>query len=201
MRAAPVENRPADYQGAERFILSKLGRELSPKLTYHNAAHTRSVLEAAQVIAVAEKIPEEEISLLRVAVCYHDAGFLSVYDRHEEKGCEMARQYLPAFGMSQEQIARICGMILATRFPQMPGSRMEQVIADADLDYLGREDVYEIARTLYEELKSYGKIQGKKQWNQYQLSVLGDHTYHTAYSRALREPKKQQYLRELRAAG
>ncbi|HUX84936.1 MAG TPA: HD domain-containing protein [Chitinophagaceae bacterium] len=201
MSSAPTVNRPPDYLGAERFILSKLFRELSPKLTYHNAAHTQSVLEAALVIAAAEQIQEEEVRLLRIAVCFHDAGFLFVYARHEEKGCELARQYLPAFGLSQDEISQICGMILATRFPQKPSSRLEQVIADADLDYLGREEVNEVARTLYEELKTYGKIKSKKEWNHYQLRILGDHFYHTAYSRALREPRKQQYLDQLRFAG
>lgn len=186
-----------DFERAEVFILSKLQKELSPNLFYHNLDHTRDVLQAAVRIAGFEHISEDQIKLLRIAVLYHDAGFIYVYKNHEEKGCEMVREYLPAFGISKQQADTICGLILATRYPQRPSSQLQQIIADADLDYLGREDVHTIARKLYDELKAYHKINGKQEWNAHQINMLKSHSYHTSFSREHREPNKQKYLDEL----
>ena len=67
--------------------------------------------------------------------------------RHGEK-------LLPEFGYSETEIDTICGMILATKFPQQPHNRLEEIMCDADLDYLGRPDFFSIGNTLFEELKS-----------------------------------------------
>jgi uncharacterized protein len=201
MKPLHPETRKPDIAGAERFILSRLQSELPSQFTYHNAAHTLDVLESAMLISRAERISEAETGLLRIAVCFHDAGFLYDYHRHEEKGCELARQYLPDFGFTDAEISLISGMILATRFPQKPSSQLEEIIADADLDYLGRPDVYAIAHKLFEELQDRGMIRCEEDWNSYQLRELKDHVYHTPYSRSMRESHKQKYLEELRKAG
>src|SRR5438552_2201542 len=103
------------YQTAENFILEKLKNELPPQLTYHGLHHTHDVLNAAMNIAEHEEISKEEIQLLRVAVCFHDSGFLFTYKGHEERGCELVRQYLPDLGFNEEQMNLICGMIMATK--------------------------------------------------------------------------------------
>jgi HD superfamily phosphodiesterase len=191
------ESTDPQYERAEAFILAKLKAELSPSLPYHGLHHTLDVLDAAGKIADAEKISDEEKKLLRVAVLLHDAGFIYVYKDHEEKGCGMANEYLPGFGFSPEQIDIICGMIRATKIPQDPKTKPGQIIADADLDYLGREDVYPIAQTLFAELKMQGILTDEKEWLAFQVSFLKKHHYHTDYSKNLREGRKQQYLEEL----
>jgi uncharacterized protein len=186
-----------DYKGAELFILQKLQNEVPANLHYHGYHHTLDVMQAAMEIAEEEKINKEEKKLLRIAVAFHDVGFIYVYKDHEEKGCDMAKEFLPGFGLSNDQINIICGMIMATKIPQQPKNLLEQIIADADLDYLGREDVHPIAETLFKELKIYAGITDEKIWNQVQINFLTGHTYHTNYSKNLRAPKKQQYLEEL----
>src|ERR1041385_5974927 len=142
----------ADYSAAENFILKKLESELPKNLTYHGVHHMFDVLNAALEIAANEGIINpEDLKLLRVAVLFHDAGFIHVYKGHEEIGCEMAKEFLPKFGFNEEQIKKICGMIKATKLPQEPRTHLERIIADADLDYLGRDDFYPIAKTLFDE--------------------------------------------------
>jgi hypothetical protein len=48
-------------------------------------------------------------------------------------------------------------------------------MCDADLDYLGREDFYEISDSLKNELIKFGKISGDRQWDQMQISFLEKH--------------------------
>jgi len=191
------ENTSADFQGAEDFILAKLRQELSPTLTYHGYHHTLDVLEAALKIAAAENISDEERKLLRIAVLFHDAGFIHVYKNHEEKGCEMAREFLPGFGFDEKQVDIIEGMIMATKISRDPTTKLEEIISDADLDYLGREDVYPIAQTLFEELKVHAGLTDAGQWNSFQVNFLSNHHYHTRYALDLREPKKKIYLEQL----
>jgi predicted metal-dependent HD superfamily phosphohydrolase len=186
-----------DFKGAENFIITRLNNELSPTLTYHGPHHTADVINAAMEIARTENLTPEETALLRVAVAFHDAGFIYVYKDHEEKGCEMAKEILPTFGFSEKQIEIICGMIMATKIPQNPKNKLEEIIGDADLDYLGRDDVYPIAQSLFDELKVHANLTDEKKWNHIQISFLKKHKYHTAYSRRLRKPGKQKYLEEL----
>ncbi|HEX8333147.1 MAG TPA: HD domain-containing protein, partial [Segetibacter sp.] len=127
-----------DYKKAEDYIMKRLRNELSATLYYHGYHHTQDVMNAAIKIAAAEKIAPKDERLLRVAVAFHDAGFIYVYKGHEMKSCEMAREALPALKFTDEDLRKICGMIMATKIPQQPTNLLEQIIADADLDYLGR---------------------------------------------------------------
>ena len=189
----------ADFQKAEAYIFERLQKELSPTLSYHGYHHTEDVMNAAMKIAEAEKISEANKKLLRVAVAFHDAGFIYTYQDHEEKGCRMVEECLPSFGFSAEQIQLICGMIRATKIPQRPTSHLEEIIADADLDYLGRDDVFPIARTLFEELKIYANLRDEETWNKIQVNFLSSHHYHTATSKSSRAQAKEEYLQKLRS--
>ena len=189
-----------DYSAAGKFILQKLESELPGNLSYHAMNHTLDVLEAAERIAANEGITgKEELKLLRVAVLFHDAGFIYVYKGHEEKSCEMARKFLPSFGFDEAQLGIIYGLINATRLPQDPHTPLERIIADADLDYLGRDDFYPIANTLYDEFRIYLGVKDEKEWNRIQLNFLRSHHYHTDYCLRLREPQKQKRLQEMEA--
>ena len=90
-------------------------------------------------------------------------------------------------------------MIMATKIPQTPQTPLEKILCDADLDYLGREDFYSIGLRLFEEMKTRGFVESEREWNLIQKTFLESHRYHTAYSRANREGRKQQHLQEILA--
>jgi hypothetical protein len=71
------------------------------------------------------------------------------------------------------------------------------IICDADLDYLGRNDFYKIADTLYAELNHFGLINTKQQWNMLQEVFLVAHHYFTNTAKENRAAKKQQHLEEI----
>jgi len=186
-----------EYTPAESFIINKLRKELAPTLTYHGIHHTLDVLNAALIIAAHEGISEEDVKLLRIAVCFHDAGFVQLYKGHEEKGCAMAKEFLPLFGFDEASIQKICNMIMATKLPQQPHTHLEEIIADADLDYLGRDDFFRIGNTLYQEFKIFLHVKDEEQWNRIQLDFLQKHHYHTAWCKENREPGKQERLHQV----
>lgn len=186
-----------DYIGAELFILEKLDNKLPKDLFYHGLHHTRDVYGAALLIAKSEGVSHEEINLLKIATMFHDAGFISHYKNHEEAGCKLARTILPKYGFDAKHIKVIEGMIMATKIPQTPRTQLERIICDADLDYLGRDDFKDIAKTLFDELKVYMNVKDEKVWNTIQLNFLKNHKYHTEYCRRRREAKKQKHLKEI----
>ncbi|MDF7818320.1 HD domain-containing protein [Runella sp. MFBS21] len=187
-----------DILAVENYILEKLKKNLSPTLTYHGYHHTIDVAEAVLKIASSEGIEEEEpLILLKTAAFYHDLGFITTYRGHEEESCRIANLTLPSFGYSNPQIEKICGMIMATKIPQTPLTHLEQIIADADLDYLGRDDFWPIAHSLYEELREREMVPNIETWNQIQVKFLSSHQYWTASAQYWRKAKKQQYLDEL----
>jgi HD superfamily phosphodiesterase len=155
------------------------------------------VLQAAVEIADNEKVSKQDIRLIRIAALLHDSGFITSHKNHEENGCVIARDMLPAFGFSASQIEIICGMIMATKIPQMPQTLLEKIICDADLDYLGRDDFYSVGNRLFEEMKVRGFVESEREWNLIQKTFLETHRYHTQYARQHRENKKQQYLQEI----
>ena len=186
-----------DYSGAEEFIIKKLNEELPENLTYHNMDHIYDVLDAAIKIAATENISEDKIKLLRIAALYHDSGFTSTYKNHEDRGCALAKETLPNFGFSTAQLDSICSMIMATKIPQSPHNNLDRILCDADLDYLGRDDFYEIGDRLFEEMKNRGFIETEREWNLTQKVFLENHRYHTDFGKNNREEKKQEHLEEV----
>jgi predicted metal-dependent HD superfamily phosphohydrolase len=183
------------FDKAKETIVHHLEQNLPSDLFYHGIHHTFDVFDAALVIAENEKIDSaDDLTLLKTAALFHDSGFTIDASKHEECGCDLAREILPACDYSDSQIDQICGMIMATKIPQQPLNLLERIICDADLDYLGRDDFFKIGDTLYQELKAYDKIKDVTQWNQLQISFLSNHQYHTEFSRGNREIKKQENL-------
>ena len=190
-----------DCLRAETYVLDLLRRHLAPTLFYHGPHHTLDVVQQAGSLARAEGITDaEELALLRTAAFYHDAGFLSAYQGHEAAGCALARQVLPGFGYSAEQIEKICGLIMATQMPQCPGnSHLAQILCDADLDYLGRPaDFWPISQTLFKELITRNLMADQTTWLELQVQFLSSHHYWTPTATARREAAKQERLAEVK---
>jgi predicted metal-dependent HD superfamily phosphohydrolase len=186
---------------AKSYINGRLRKELPRHLTYHSVAHVKDVYKAAERLATAEGVKGEDLRLLLTAVMYHDCGFMVQSKEHEKIGCDIVREHLPRFEYSPEQIDRICGMIMATRIPQTPNNLLEEIIADADLDYLGRDDFWTIGNKLFEELQMYGIIRTEEEWNALQIRFLDQHHYFTATAIRTRQPKKDEYTTILKRGG
>jgi ligand-binding sensor domain-containing protein/class 3 adenylate cyclase/predicted metal-dependent HD superfamily phosphohydrolase len=187
-----------NYMKAERHIMRVLEEQLSPKLYYHSINHTKDVTEAAERIALMEGITDEDLFLLKSAASYHDAGFVEKYNQNEEIGMRMARETLPKYGYTQAQIDVIDGLIKATEIPQSPKTLLEQIMCDADLDYLGRDDFHEIADLLRKELREHGIINSDRLWDEIQVKFLTQHTYFTKSAISTRQKKKMKHLEEIK---
>ena len=183
-----------DFSGAIVYALKRLNSELSPKFLYHNLRHARDdVMVAVMRLARLSGVSLADKQLLEVAAAFHDIGVLVDRAEHEEAGCQIVETVLPAFSFSPAQIQTIAGMIRATRLPQSPKTQLEAILADADLDILGRSvDFWQLNKALRDELALFGESMSDKEWYGSQCQFFQDHTYFTDASRALRQKTKEQ---------
>jgi predicted metal-dependent HD superfamily phosphohydrolase len=188
------------YNSVYHHIVAKLQQELPSRFTYHSLYHTMDVLEQCGVIATHEGVKsEEDLFLLKIAALFHDTGFIYSYTGHEARSCELCRQELAPLGFSEEQFKKICGMIMATKIPQSPKNLLEEIICDADLDYLGRDDFDIISNNLFNEFSSVGFVTDYDDWMRKQISFLETHRYFTRYANETRNPKKAEQLEKIKS--
>ncbi|MBL0183523.1 MAG: HD domain-containing protein [Chitinophagaceae bacterium] len=184
-------------QHLEEFVINFLKTNLPPFYYYHNYEHSLYVMEKVVEIGQQENCTASEIELLKAAALWHDAGYIKSYANHEAEGCVLAWKYLPGFGFGIADITTICGMIMATKIPQSPTNKLEEIIADADLEYLGTKEAAIKAHLFFKELQHLDPSLTKAEWNKTQISFLQNHHYFTAFCRQYKEPAKFEYLAHL----
>jgi uncharacterized protein len=189
----------ADFQIMKEKVLTMLTMHGNPVLTYHTPGHTKDVLRCCERIALEEGITSKKsLLLLKIAALYHDTGFLLAYRGHEEKSCLLARSDLASLEFAPEDIEKICSMIMATKIPQSPKNHLEEIICDADLDYLGRDDFETISNHLRNEFFKLGVVKTEEEWMQLQIGFFESHSYFTRSAREKRNFKKLKHLEQLK---
>ena len=187
------------FTDIQEIILDKLEMDLPGYLFYHNVKHTVDVVTEVELIGWAEGCSDEEILLLKTAALFHDAGHIVAYDNHEFYGTQIAKEMLPGFNYTPDQIERICSIILSTKLPPKPTNLLENIICDSDLDYLGRSDFIPVSNTLYEELKAQNKMGSLNDWNKIQVKFISGHQYFTRTARSLREVNKKLQIERIQS--
>ena len=180
------------------YICHLLERELASGLLYHSLAHTRDdVVPAAERLAEMEGLTGEARLLLVTAAWLHDVGFTRQMAGHETLSAAMAGEILPGFDYHAGQIETVQTAIMATKLPQSPKSLLEEIMADADLDVLGREDFMSRNEALRQELRYFGREFTDLEWYTGQANFLRAHQYFTRSAQALRNAQKQRNLATL----
>lgn len=188
-----------NYLKLETYVLNMLKKDLSPDLTYHHAEHTQDVLHAVVELGQSEKVTEDEMCLLKTAALFHDSGFLLGYHHHEMSSCNLAKEILPKYNYPEGDIKIICELIMATQVPQRPTNKLEEIICDADLDYLGRDDFDPISESLFLEFLTHNIVTDRNHWNKVQRSFFESHHYWTNTSKAKRAQLKAIHLDQIRS--
>jgi uncharacterized protein len=179
------------------FVINLLKTRIPVTYYYHNYEHTLYVMEKVIEIGKQENCTASELKLLEVAALWHDTGYINSHSNHEEAGCLLARKYLPEYGFTAGEITEISGMIMATKIPQTPKTKLEEIIADADLEYLGTDKVAVLADHLFKELKALNPQLTEEAWNKTEIDFLTSHAFFTPYCKKNKEQIKQAYLKSL----
>jgi adenylate cyclase len=186
------------FTDLQEMMLNKLENELPPGLYYHNIKHTIDVVTQVELIGLGEDVDDEELLILKTAALFHDAGHILGYDDHELFSTLIAREILSDFYYTLAQIDKICELIMVTKMPPKPKNKLEEIICDADLDYLGRSDMIPVSNLLFRELKEVNKIESWNEWNRLQIKFISNHQYFTKTALKLREVNKQKQIERIK---
>jgi len=186
------------FTDLQELMLNKLERELPSHLYYHNIKHTIDVVTQVELIGLGEAVSDEELLILKTAALFHDSGHILEYNDHERFSTLIAREILPDYYYIQNQIDKICELIMATQMPPKPKNRLEEIMCDADLDYMGRSDMIPVSTLLYRELKEHNMVKSWNEWNRLQIKFISGHQYFTKTAMSLREVNKQKQIERIR---
>lgn len=181
----------------EEDLLMKFENDLPDNLSFHNLKHTVNVSTQVELIGRAEGISDEEMILVQTAGLFHDSGFLDGYENHKQTSCYYARDMLPKYGYSENQIEDICKLIMSTRMPVSPVNKQEEILCDANLMYLGRIDCIQMMKNQAKEMVDYNVISSEMEWFEKQREFIKNHEFFTATARALREVSKEEQRKNM----
>lgn len=186
---------PKAYPEVCHRILEDLAKKLPEHLSYHSIGHTIDVANVCNSYIEYYLLSDRVANLIRIAAVAHDYGYIFAPREHEERSIAEVRPMLTEY--SDKEIAVIDGLIRATKVPQKPQNLYEQILSDADLDYLGREDYPELSEGLYREFLYFGVVQNEADWLDVQIRFLESHQFHTDWAKANRSKRKQELLDRL----
>ncbi|MGD2097828.1 MAG: HD domain-containing protein [Desulfobacterales bacterium] len=186
----------------DEYIRELFKDELPAGIKYHDAEHTlhptRGVVAVANRLALTENISEHDRELLIAAAYFHDTGYIREYDKNEPIAARMAGRILKLVGYKPAEIKKIQKMILATDLARKPQSLVEEILCDADLDHLGRDDFFKRDGKLRKGKRARGiDVSDEAKWYKGTLRLLKKHKYYTESQKKLREEKKQKNIEQL----
>jgi uncharacterized protein len=163
---------------------------------YHQYDHTLDVLERATYLSEKEWLSKDDIEMMQLAALFHDTGFIIQYDHNEPIGAKFASNFLKTFLYPGDKIKVIERIILATD-PQYiePKDIYEEIIKDADIDNLWREDFFEKWSKVKTEVEILKNIKIKDpDWHHAMLDVLYKNKFYTKTQIDERQKKKDENI-------
>jgi predicted metal-dependent HD superfamily phosphohydrolase len=182
-------------QQAAEHVRVYLTNELSQPYCYHNLQHTENIINAINEIADGMRLNDQQRLILLVAGWFHDVGYVYTIEGHEQVGARMAERFLKDRKVDAEDISKVKSCILSTRYPQHPGSILEQVICDADLLHLGQKDFLHKTALIREEWSLTRNLNyTEEQWHALNLEFISKHVFHTAYCKKNYDKRKNKNI-------
>jgi len=184
-------------QESEKYIRNLFEKEIHESLIYHDILHTEYVAGQATIIGQNSGLSPEEINIVTVAAWFHDSGFISRSDGHEEVSQDIARKFLASKDMSEDFIEKVLLCIEATKMPQNPGDNLlAQVVCDADMAYLSEDFYFSRTALLRKEWNQNSETKlSKKTYYLETVELFKNHSYHTEYGqKTFSEGKEKNFL-------
>jgi len=171
----------------EDLVFESILKNLPEYIHYHSLEIAQKVYNQAFLLCRAEEIDQDDRVLIRTAALFLNTGLTQAYNNHENRSAVICREVLPSFQYSEKQIDQICNLILATKLPFDPQNRLEKILIDAKMDYIGRPSYSTKIKLLHQELNEAGiKINGQ-QFKNKQLELLFEFEFYTLSAQRLRE--------------
>lgn len=181
---------------SEDFVGNLLKDKLSNLYSYHNFNHTFTVVTAVKELCKKEDVEGDDKEALLVAAWFHDTGYVEGYENHEKASTKIAADFLREKGKSEDFIALVSSLILATVKEYVPRTHLEKIIRDADYAHLMGEEYATTCELLRLELKNTGIVSfSNSEWTRENLNfLLNKHRFYTDYALRKWQPLKEKNL-------
>jgi predicted metal-dependent HD superfamily phosphohydrolase len=168
-------------QKVEAHVKELFNKRSANEDLYHNISHTMEVIESAKKISELENINESDKEIIIIASWFHDTGYFHCCNGHEEQSSEYARDFLGRESYPAEKTEIVLECIRATKYPQNPKNKLEEIICDADLHHLGMPGIEQRSELLRRELDIKGiKKSDELEWLKISLDFISKHHFFTA---------------------
>ncbi|WP_072996318.1 Pycsar system effector family protein [Epilithonimonas mollis] len=183
---------------SEDYVKNLFKDRLSSDYTYHNLDHTIQVVDRIKILVKEENIAPEDTENLILAGWFHDLGYISDCQNHEEESKKEIQDFLRQNHFSEERIRKIGDLILATDKFYKPQNHLEEIIKDADLYHLASEDYFRICENLRQEIKEvHHQKFSKLKWAELNVSFFSKHQFYTQYAKKHWQPEKEKNLERI----
>lgn len=185
-------------QDVEETINKIFDEQAPPDLYFHNAQLSRNITGQAELLATAEKLPEDEHICLKLASIFLLTGFISDYDKPADGASALMDKTLPRFGFD-ENIITSAKVIIKNSFSGKYESAADRIMHDARYDYLGHVDYIKLTDKLLRERNEHGLLTTPGTWIEIQNRLIADHEFLTSTGRLLRSVSSGEQAESLRS--
>lgn len=169
---------------ARSHVRRYFSKHMPARLRYHDLEHTLAVARNAVEIGRASGLKAEDLVLLELAALFHDTGYASTYDGHEEASAALATAWLASRNVGAGSIRKVATLIRATRVGHAPRGVAQRALRDADSAKAGQADFMEKSERLRRERMHFLDLSiSRNEWQEENLAYLEHHRFHTAYAR------------------
>lgn len=184
---------------AKAYAKAFFEKHISPKFAYHNWEHACDVVASAKDLAKGYDLSQEDWEILMLAAWFHDLGYEKGRIGHEERSCELARQFLQERDYPADSTDEVVYCIRATKMPHDPKNLLQELLCDADLSHLGSKTYWDrCGRVRLELAQTQNWVMSDHDWADFELAFIMDHEYHTEIGRALYQKRKEKHIRQLK---
>lgn len=172
-------------QDIEEVVIKMFDDEAPPDLYFHNSLMVKSISGQVDLLATAERIPDEDFIKLKLAAIFLFTGFVSDYEKSLDASIKFVEETLPKYGFEQDDIDGV-EEIIQNSFNNKQETGIDNILHDSKYDYLGRVDFIKLTDKLLREESEYGIKHDKKEWAESQRQLLIKHEFLTSTGRLLR---------------
>lgn len=164
---------------AAEYVFNLFKDKLAGDYVYHNYNHTAETVKACKKLSKSYNLTSRDYEVLMLAAMFHDTGYVTTYDNHEQESVKFMKEYLKG-NYAEEDIREIESLILSTKYRTVPDGSLQEILHDADYINLGSRNFdhrADLLRIEWERIlqKSYTE----EEWAQIQLQFLLDTQFKT----------------------
>ncbi|MDQ7949472.1 MAG: DUF5706 domain-containing protein [Pedobacter sp.] len=186
-------------EDVKAHVLNYFSTHHDARLVYHNLEHTQDVVKATIEIANHYQLNDKDFFIVTTGAWFHDTGYFEDDVNHEQKGAELATEFLKQKDVSADIRDAVMQVILSTKMPQRPTNQLENILCDGDLFHLGTTDFTKKRKLMHKEVELlHGLKFNKNEWRKKDIDFLESQHYHTDYCVLLLNDQKAKNIDKLR---